>query len=336
MKDNKASRRPTGETPQAVATAQPSAAAQQGAPGAKQTIILHIGSNKTGSSAIQEFLRVNAELLKTAGLVVAPGDLTPHGAVTGQHVPTIEALRRNTEGGRADMDARLKALTTALAPGAKLLISAENLSNPAGANELFVQAAKDYDLHVVLYIRRQDDLLLSSWQQWSSKITDDFWAWMLQSVGVRGDWRVVLMQWEQIVQRENISVRIYDRAKLAGGDVVEDFAELLGIAQLLGQCRRGNGDANPSYSEAVLDFVKGNPQLFRNEHDAGFYRAIEALTGDAFHRKPRESMLTLKQRQAILARYNPSNVWVRQRYFPVPNLPNPSSGGASTGAARSP
>jgi hypothetical protein len=122
------------------------------------------------------------------------------------------------------------------------------------------------------------------------------------------------------VPRDNISVRVYDRAKLSGGDVVADFAELLGIAHILPGCRR-EADANPSYSEAVLDFVMGNPQLFRDEHDVGVYRAIETLTGDAFHKKSRESILTLKQRRAILARYGGSNTWVRQNYFPDSRAP---------------
>ena len=303
-----------------IAPPQPAAGGEAATAAGKRTLILHIGANKTGSSAIQHFLRLNAALLKSAGIAVAPGDLTPEGSVTGQHVPAIEALRKDLETGKTEMSARLRALTQELPPDAKLLISAENLSNPGGAHQLFADAAQAYDLRILLYIRRQDDLLLSSWQQWAGKVGDDFWAWMLQSVGVRGDWRVVLMQWEQIVPRDKIAVRIYDRARLSGGDVVTDFAEWLGIGHVLPECRR-DGDANPSYSEAVLDFVQGNPQLFKNEHDVGMYRVIETLTGDAFHRNARESILTLKQRRTILARYTGSNTWVRQNYFPDSRAP---------------
>src|SRR5437870_3707628 len=101
---------------------QPAAGGEAATAAGKRTLILHIGANKTGSSAIQHFLRLNAALLKSAGIAVAPGDLTPEGSVTGQHVPAIEALRKDLETGKTEMSARLRALTQELPPDAKLLI----------------------------------------------------------------------------------------------------------------------------------------------------------------------------------------------------------------------
>src|SRR5438270_7553637 len=107
----------TGE----IAPPQPAAGGEAATASGKRTLILHIGANKTGSSAIQHFLRLNAALLKSAGIAVAPGDLTPEGSVTGQHVSAIEALRKDLETGKTEMSARRRALTQELAPGAKPL-----------------------------------------------------------------------------------------------------------------------------------------------------------------------------------------------------------------------
>jgi hypothetical protein len=181
---------------------------------------------------------------------------------------------------------------------------------------LFADVARQYPMQIVLYVRRQDELLLSSWQQWESKVSDDFWAWMLLATGREGNWRDVLEAWETIVPRENISVRIYERERMPGGDIVADFAQVLGIEKHLPELRLSRGAVNPSSADAIVDIAKGNPLIFRDEHDNEFYNIVEQLTEGRYRRNPRESILTHAQRCAILQRYEDSNRWVRERYFP--------------------
>src|SRR5436309_2641441 len=182
---------------------------------AAKSIILHIGANKTGSSAIQEFLRLNAAALPRLGIFVAPSDLSRNGKITGQHVWFIEQQRKLTSDGRKRVTRRVDRLMAELEPGSRLVISAENLalrSRERGggngwrlndAHQLFADLVPRYPAQIVLYVRRQDELLLSSWQQWESKVSEDFWAWMLSATGREGDWREVLEAWETIVSREN-------------------------------------------------------------------------------------------------------------------------------------
>ncbi|MBV9571611.1 MAG: sulfotransferase domain-containing protein [Alphaproteobacteria bacterium] len=278
-------------------------------------LVLHIGANKTGSSAIQEFLRLNADALPRFGLHVAPSDLQPGGAVTGQHVWFMEQQLADIPAGRRRITNRIARLMADLKDEERLLISAENLANPTGAERMFVNTAKEYDTRVILYIRRQDELLLSSWQQWESKITDDFWAWLTLGVGTRGDWRDILQAWEKIMPREKITVRLYERPRMQDGDVVADFASVLGLSDRLGELQRPAGAINPSYADALVELVKGNTAVFRDKHDNDFYNMVEQLTGDRYHRNPRESVITFEQRSAILERYRESNEWVRARYF---------------------
>ena len=73
---------------------------------------------------------------------------------------------------------------------------------------------------------------------------------------------------------------------------------------------------NPSFTEAVVDFAKGNPLLFRDKHDNAFYDTVSQLTGDRYRRNSRESVISHAQRCAILRHYAESNEWVRQAYFP--------------------
>lgn len=281
-----------------------------------KTLILHIGANKTGSSAVQAFLRLNATELARSGLFVAPSDLSLDGEITGQHVWFVEELLGDITAGRRRVARRVDKLMTGVGDGERLLISAENLSNGVGAERLFSGFAKNYDVRVVFYVRRQDELLLSSWQQWESKISGDFWAWLTDCVGIRGDWRSVLQAWENVVPRNNITVRIYERSRMPNGDVIADFAQALGLSERLSELKRPEGVINASYADAVVELAKGNRALFHDKHDNDFYNAVEQLTEGRYHRNPRESLITHEQRCAILGRYAEGNEWVRARYFP--------------------
>ncbi|MBV8800021.1 MAG: sulfotransferase domain-containing protein [Alphaproteobacteria bacterium] len=280
-----------------------------------QSLVLHIGANKTGSSAVQEFLRLNAKALARQGLTVAPSDLLPDSPITGQHLPFLEHLRQDIPQGRTTVSERIDALMEALPQHASLLISAENLSNLNGTHELFADATARHPATVILYIRRQDELLLSSWQQWGGKTSTDFWAWISQAAGHRGNWRLTLEPWEQLVGRERIRVRVYDRKRLYRQDVIADFMKVLGAEGSLDEMRMPEQRANPSYAESVADLLKGNPLLFDSMHDNKPYELVEELTGNHFHRDPRESIITHEQRLALLAKYAAANAWVKNRYF---------------------
>lgn len=286
-----------------------------------KSLVLHVGANKTGSSAIQEFLRLNADALSCAGVHVAAADLSPKGKISGQHIWLIEEALTDPGKGALDISEKIDRIMATLDDSARLLISAENLSNGKGAEALFADAAARYDTRVILYIRRQDELLLSSWQQWESKIDGDFWAWMIDCVGQRGDWSTVLQAWERIVPREKITVRIFDRESLPESDVIADFAQVLDVGECFADFARPEAPVNPSFTEAVVDFAKGNPLLFRDKHDNAFYDAVSQLTGERYRRKARESVVTHAQRLAILRRYADSNEWVRQAYFPKCEAP---------------
>src|SRR5437764_930064 len=121
---------------------------------AEKSILLHVGANKTGSSAIQEFLRLNAAELPRFGLSVAPSDLSRSGKITGQHVGFIEQQRQDLPAGRKRIARRIDRLMAELEPGARLIVSAENLALRSrepdgadswrlnGAHELFTDVAR--------------------------------------------------------------------------------------------------------------------------------------------------------------------------------------------------
>lgn len=279
-------------------------------------LIVHVGANKTGSSAVQRFLALNITALRAEGIIVPDNEFRVAEKVPGYHVWGFAELLKNPPEGRRRLEEAVTGIEEAHTGASAILLSAENLAANPAAPSLFEGLVERYDVRVVMYIRRQDEYILSSWQQWYSKIQADFWAWVVSVVGELGDWRAYLQNWETVVPRERITVRLYERPKLEGGDVIADFHGLLGVSRPFDEFAYPQNTVNPSFSDAITELVSGNDLIFENVHDNDFYRFVEKMTGDRYVRDPRVSPITLRQRQAILSKYKAQNDWVRRNYFP--------------------
>ena len=285
-----------------------------------QMLTLHIGASKTGTSAIQAFLMRNRDWLCERGIVVPDGAMRDGPEVDGCHIWYFERPGADRTQRAAEFAKNVETLF-ANDHVRQVVISAENLSNPGhGALRWFDDVVSQNETEVVIYLRRQDDYLLSAWQQWSAKVEPDFWAWLTARVGVRGDWRVVLEQWERVVGRERIRVRLYERDKLLDGNVVADFVQFLRLDEAIPH-EAPKGNFNPSFNEAIVSLIPGSG-LFKDTHDPEFYAFLDKTLGAASHKRPNESAITYEQRLAILKRYEEANGWIRERYFADSNVPS--------------
>ena len=279
-------------------------------------LIDHIGANKTGSSAVQRFLSMNSLALRAEGIIVPDNDFRIADNTQGFHVFGFQRLLNSPLEGRKQLEDAIDAVDLAYPRATAILLSAENLAANPAAPSLFEDLVEKYDTRVIIYIRRQDEFLLSSWQQWHSKIWVDFWAWVISVVGMLGDWRAYLENWETVIPRDKITVRIFERSKLEGGDVIADFYSMLGISKPLSALAYPKRTVNPSFSDAIMDLVKGNELIFRNVHDNDFYNFVAKMTGDKYMKTARQSPISISQRKSIIKRYKQQNDWVKKAYFP--------------------
>lgn len=279
-------------------------------------IIVHVGAGKTGSSAIQSFLNLNVSKLRREGIVVPDNDLGLAGPGWGNHVRIFKEWTGSPAEGQQKLERAVEKIFKEAGDASTILLSAENLASHHAAPSLFQNLQKDHAIEVVLYIRRQDDFILSAWQQWNVKVQDDFLAWLLLNVDRLGNWKTCLQNWEVVIPRKKIIVRIFDRNLLEEGDVVFDFYKLLKLSEPFQNFIRPEKNANPSFNDSILDLVKGDKRIFRDAHDNAFQSFVSEVTGDTYVKSSRESLLTTAQRRAIVGRYNACNRWVQKVYFP--------------------
>jgi hypothetical protein len=185
-------------------------------------LFLHIGTHKTGTTALQHYLFHNQAALRSIGWYY-PRIGIPHGHIFGHRDLAWSTLRGNAEA--------LEELTSELntmPPEVNCVISSEDFEFCKRLESLQARLEK-YEVTVILYLRRQDDLLLSEYSEnlrGGSLFDGDliqFEKKMSQSK--RFDYVALCRRWSEAFGSENLKVRIYTPAT----SIVDDFCNVTGI-----------------------------------------------------------------------------------------------------------
>jgi len=179
------------------------------------TIYIHTGASKTGTSAIQAFLNYNRENLVRDFSCLYPSfntDAIHQGNDCHNH---CRPLMKN------DMRAMEKEIRRSIAfckenAISKMILSCEGLlMEPSAGKKIFdmVRADPDLKCSIIVFIRRQDHYLESSWKQWGSKDSrfrtiDEY----IEKNPIK--WLDALRKYENIFGRESLVVKVYEKEQL--------------------------------------------------------------------------------------------------------------------------
>jgi hypothetical protein len=293
-------------------------------------IVLHIGLEKTGTTSIQAHCHRHAETLRAQGILYPAwlgyrnhADLVIAAAAYGS---TVDMRTRAGVGSERELAAfrtaalgRLRQQVSKARP-ACLLLSDEHFSSRCGDAE--VRRLKEMlaefsdDVRVLVYLRRQDDLLVS------------LYSTFLKGQGTGGlarvaemakwfDFETVLARWSAAFGREALVVRLFPPRQ---GTLIDDFADAAGLPVL--PADPSDARANRSLDQrnaALLARINELLPAFRdgavNPDRVGLANFLEARsTGPALS-------MPLAERRAFLARFAESNEAVRAAFFPdLPEL----------------
>jgi len=233
-------------------------------------LVLHAGLGKTGSSAIQKYLRTEATALEREGLCYLGMELersAPSPLDFGEDARIADLLAFPPDDPRA-LQRRLVSLITdkmAARPETQTFVWSQVALGPAFEvmGPVVRRLAKICDVDVVLYFRHQADWLASAYAQWGVKHKtypgpirsfDEF-----RPLAVRwgAEYRAVIEGWRAI-RAATVHVRSYDLAD----DMVADFAAVTGIAPVAADRTAHQHYATPD--TAVLSLFK----LHQGQSDA--------------------------------------------------------------------
>jgi len=199
-----------------------------------QTVVLHIGYPKTGTSSLQWFLHARREDLRRQGVYYPlAGQDSEHAhhrlalALSANPYETVNPDARAalfadlaTEIDRCGCDRVL--LSSELFMGRLELIQ---------ASAEFARLFEDRDVRVVCVLRSQETFLESLYRQFildaQVRFADTFDAF-LEAYPMAGEYHAILTAWSAFVGRENIVPLVYEQA-VHGEGLLRGFCRLLGV-----------------------------------------------------------------------------------------------------------
>ena len=298
--------------------------------------VVHIGAPKTGSSSIQAFLNRNRAALASQGFRYER--MYPHRGsqiefaaagvtLAGEQVGKQQRLRYSYPDMAAqhrEVDALQTRLREGVAtwPEETFVISAEHIipwvSSDAAISALDGLLREHFtQVHYVLYLRRQEDLLASAYSERIKRgATRGFDAFITARLPSLNHHRVV-RRWENGVGTDRLDVRLLDPTFLQDGDLLADFCTACGgidMAQLRRPPRR-NESLSAEAAEVLRIFNEHRPELrpdgSRDPVGKWLRQRLNAASRDGSR-----IALTSAQRARVRAAHAESIERLRRDFFP--------------------
>lgn len=291
--------------------------------------IVQIGTEKTGTTTLQHFLAVNRDRLQQRGFqypkfcgAINHTGLAAYAMAPDRHDDIRSAFGAASADAVGALRARLDVAAAAeIDSQLTTLFCSEHchsrLTTPEEVATLRNFLARHFDeVRISVYLRRQDQVALSlSSTRLKSGATD---CQILPQVTVENpyfNYDRFLGLWEEAFGQASITVRRFDRSRLVGGDIVQDFVTSCGLGNVAAY--RSVARENSSILPVAQDFlrrVNGRlPEVAGMPPDEvrGFLAATLAGLLPGRGARPARG-----EAEAFYRQYRASNEAVRMRYFP--------------------
>jgi len=272
---------------------------------------LHIGHPKVASSSIQVALAQNLDALRTEGFLVADANLCfpETGPLHGFPITLVAELCERKEAGLREAAERFAAAQQQIGNRKlKLVVSSESMAIPEA--EYIAKALRHaFEIHVIYYVRRQEEWLVSAWNQWGSKEGLNLVDYCNKLLAVPfPDYDQVAQRWEAVA--DSMHVRPLHTKALVGGDIVLDFFAAIGSKLGI----TPPDPVNQSFDLALLEVFQDSSFLFASADDNSLREWLRDVIPEGFPiEKP---ILDTDLLQRIRNSYDRCNRALHARHFP--------------------
>ena len=298
---------------------------------ATRQIILHIGGEKTGTTSLQRFLFRNRELMKKRGMLFP--------ITLGSENHMLLAVYASPNEDTADLRAMLNLTsdemldrTCAELPQMlhdeirqsqcqTVILSNEHCSSRLRKDESVARLFQLLDpiadnLRVIMYLRRQDQLLLSSYSTSVKSGNTQELRLPTKNEYCHFDYANILDRWAKYFGVDNIDVRIYEPEALKDNDIVSDFIQALELPISTVDFRKESQRLNRTLDFRTLEFLrlfnKHVPYIASgviNPKRVGLLPLLEELSING------QIELDSEQLQSFLRSFDETNAYVARKYL---------------------
>lgn len=203
------------------------------------TVYLHIGTHKTGTTYLQTILAANRQHLLSLGYYfpkAAIPSFTPGHHMLAWAIQDGDFRIDPATGTKIDLRNAWPDLLQELhsCEGQNIIISSEYFSRLASKEQ--IQKVKeyllDYDVKINICLRRQDQYLLS---EYSERVKTGYGRSFQSFVKERKhicNYAKCLDDWESVFGQDNISVRLFQKEKKRNDKVIQEFFHQIGLGQI--------------------------------------------------------------------------------------------------------
>ena len=303
--------------------------------------ILHVGTEKTGTSTIQDFIYRNRETLKSAGVLVPTNigrngnhrslslasyshkNKDKHRKAIGLYSPRKQKNFKNKITNllqKEILEAKSKGMKT-------ICISSEHIHSRLRPNEeldnlkSILHEAGIKETRVIIYIREQVacmNSMLNTEVLWAGRTsdvpkprTDEIWTNIC-------DHKESIKRLRKTFGTKNIKVRIFEKESFFKSDLIADFLQAAEV-EIAGEYIKEQEPRNRSISknglEILLELNKELPLYLNNGSFSEARKRIPYIFQEVFKEGEKYGM-SKEMEYAYKLEYRSSNEWVRKEYFP--------------------
>lgn len=298
-----------------------------------KTVYLHIGTPKTATSSIQNLCLVNREELHKYGFSYEKSPFDYPGVNSRRNAHFLVGPRKierlipgKEEEYRKQLRTGFSMVHEQFEKYDHVILTDENLwwsvnyGSWNGLKLLTEDASRNgYNVKVLVYLRRQDDYLISRWNQLikERRISESLPLHLrkvLSGEPLLVNYDESLDRIAKIVGKENIIVRRFERSSWVNGSVYDDFKDAIGLGDAFLKIPEQN--ENMSLKNNFVEFqrmVNRMDGLSQKEKD-DISICLRRASNRAKESHP-TSMLSAQERMELLAKFDEGNERVADEYI---------------------
>ncbi|MEP3349832.1 MAG: hypothetical protein ABJN96_07750 [Marinomonas sp.] len=291
-------------------------------------LVLHPGHSKCGSTTIQNFLYKNKEKFQNRGVFFPDLNFNfpCHEDYQFHLTHTPRDYLAKVQSGEVAIEVLSKKIDDLLAHAEdmgcrRVIVSAENLINgisggiTSSIHQLFSE--KFNNVRIVYYVRKQDALMLSAWQQWGHKegiSLDDYVAKLMNTKFA--DFDFVARHLKRFYPNGSLNVFPIEKAHLVDQCLLSDFCTRAAINK-----KNLNFDLEPSnegISSALCDSLTKVHGIYPNQHDQNIKNTLIEFASHSSKilNKKYKVDLSFNIRKELFERFHESNERLAKKFFP--------------------
>lgn len=300
-----------------------------------KTLYLHIGTPKTGTSALQHFFANNRKLLEGKGVYYP--DLGFRFPDIGKHRNAhflsykkyIEKKQRDYETEKAIRDEGIQKLDEAFKSHDTILLSDEHIWNEKEMIGQTLPALKSHfaeqevQIKVIVYLRRQDQVIQSFWAQKikeSSAISFEKYMEKEKYRFFRLDYAARIQEFADVLGKENVIVRCYEKQQYQGEQktIMSDFLQILGL-EITDEYKNSDKVYNISLEGAYLEVKRLFNTLpqFKSQKNymMDLLKEQQALDFQELALERKKIYFSPEAEKEFMQKYEQENITVAKEYF---------------------